>query len=124
MMSAALRQPQFVPLGELRRPIGTQVDYSALRIACGDAVGNSQCASQFEFRRQLAKTGKPVDRNEWGVTSPTINAYYYYYYNPQMNTITFPSGILQPPFFDDKMDEAANLGAIGAVIWARVDARI
>ena len=87
-------------------------DYSALRIARGDALGNSQRASQFEFRRQLAKIGKPVDRNEWGMTPPTVNAYY----NPQMNTITFPAGILQPPFFDKEMDEAVNFGAIGVVI--------
>jgi endothelin-converting enzyme/putative endopeptidase len=87
-------------------------DYSALRIVRGDALGNSQRASQFEFRRQLAKIGKPVDRNEWGMTPPTVNAYY----NPQMNTITFPAGILQPPFFDNKMDEAVNFGAIGVVI--------
>jgi putative endopeptidase len=87
-------------------------DYSAVKIARGDALGNSQRASQFEFRRQLAKIGKPVDRTEWGMTPPTVNAYY----NPQMNTVNFPAGILQPPFFDKNMDEAVNFGAIGVVI--------
>jgi endothelin-converting enzyme/putative endopeptidase len=87
-------------------------DYSAVRIARGDALGNSQRASQFEFGRQLAKIGKPVDRTEWGMTPPTVNAYY----NPQMNNINFPAGILQPPFFDKNMDDAVNYGAIGVVI--------
>jgi putative endopeptidase len=87
-------------------------DYSAMTIARGDALGNSQRASQFEFRRQLAKIGKPVDRTEWGMTPPTVNAYY----NPQMNTINFPAGILQSPFFDKNMDDAVNFGAIGVVI--------
>jgi endothelin-converting enzyme/putative endopeptidase len=87
-------------------------DYSTVKIARGDALGNSQRASRFEFHRQLAKIGKPVDRNEWGMTPPTVNAYY----NPQMNTINFPAGILQPPFFDKGMDKAVNYGAIGVVI--------
>jgi putative endopeptidase len=87
-------------------------NYSAVRIARGDALGNSQRASQFEFGRQLAKIGKPVDRTEWGMTPPTVNAYY----NPQMNNINFPAGILQPPFFDKNMDDAVNYGAIGVVI--------
>jgi endothelin-converting enzyme/putative endopeptidase len=87
-------------------------DYSAVKIARSDALGNSQRASRFEFRRQLAKIGKPVDRAEWGMTPPTVNAYY----NPQMNTINFPAGILQPPFFDKNMDDAVNYGAIGVVI--------
>jgi endothelin-converting enzyme/putative endopeptidase len=87
-------------------------DYSAVKIARGDALGNSQRASDFEFHRQLAKIGKPVDRTEWGMTPPTVNAYY----NPQMNTINFPAGILQPPFFDKNMDDAVNFGAIGVVI--------
>jgi putative endopeptidase len=87
-------------------------DYSAVNIARGDALGDSQRASQFEFRRQLAKIGKPVDHTEWGMTPPTVNAYY----DPQMNTINFPAGILQPPFFDKNMDDAVNLGAIGVAI--------
>ncbi len=87
-------------------------DYSALKIVRGDALGNSQRANAFEFHRQLNKIGKPVDRLEWGMTPPTVNAYY----DPQMNNINFPAGILQPPFFDKNIDDAVNFGAIGAVI--------
>jgi predicted metalloendopeptidase len=75
-------------------------------------LGNSYRSNVFEFNRQLDKIGKPVDRQEWGMTPPTVNAYY----NPQMNDINFPAGILQPPFFDKRLDDAINLGAIGAVI--------
>jgi endothelin-converting enzyme/putative endopeptidase len=87
-------------------------DYSALTIMPGDAMGNSLRANEFEFNRQLQKIGKPVDRLEWGMTPPTINAYY----DPQMNNINFPAGILQPPFFSKTADDAENLGAIGAII--------
>ena len=87
-------------------------DYSALKISRGEALGNSQRASQFEFRRQLAKIGKPLDRTDWGMTPPTVNAYY----SAQTNTVTFPAGILQPPFFDQKLDLAVNFGAIGMII--------
>ena len=87
-------------------------DYSTLTIVRGDALGNGLRANQFEFKRQLNKIGKPVDRSEWGMTPPTVNAYY----NPQENNINFPAGILQPPFYDPKVDDAVNFGAIGAVI--------
>ena len=87
-------------------------DYSALTIRRGDAMGNSLRANEFEYNRELQKIGKPVDRNEWGMTPPTINAYY----DPQMNNINFPAGLLQPPFFDKKADDAENLGSIGAII--------
>jgi endothelin-converting enzyme/putative endopeptidase len=87
-------------------------DYSALKIVGGDALGNSLRANEFEINRQLQKIGKPVDRLEWFMTPPTINAYY----DPQMNNINFPAGILQPPFFDKKADDAENLGSIGAII--------
>lgn len=87
-------------------------DYSSVKIVRGDALGNSERASQFEFHRQIDKIGKPVDRLEWGMTPPTVNAYY----DPQMNNINFPAGILQPPFFDKSVDDAVNFGAIGAVI--------
>ncbi len=87
-------------------------DYSAVKIARGDALGNSARASRFEFERQLAKIGKPIDPMEWFMTPPTVNAYY----DPQMNNINFPAGILQPPFYDNKMDDAVNFGGIGAVI--------
>ncbi len=87
-------------------------DYSALSITAGDFGGNVLRASQFEDRRQLAKIGKPLDRGEWGMTPPTVNAYY----NPQMNDINFPAGVLQPPLFDPKMDDAPNYGNTGATI--------
>ncbi|MGI8988377.1 MAG: M13 family metallopeptidase [Bryobacteraceae bacterium] len=87
-------------------------DYSAVKIVRGEALGNSERASAFEFHRQLAKIGQPVDRLEWGMTPPTVNAYY----DPQMNNINFPAGILQPPFYNLKADDAVNFGAIGAVI--------
>ncbi len=87
-------------------------DYSTLTIVRGDALGNSLRANQFEFKRRINKIGKPVDRSEWGMTPPTVNAYY----NPQENNINFPAGILQPPFYDPKIDAAVNFGAIGAVI--------
>ncbi|MGA2715557.1 MAG: M13 family metallopeptidase [Bryobacteraceae bacterium] len=87
-------------------------DYSALKIVRGDALGNSLRSNEFEVNRELQKIGKPVDRLEWGMTPPTVNAYY----DPQMNNINFPAGILQPPFFDKQADDAINYGAIGAVI--------
>jgi putative endopeptidase len=87
-------------------------DYSALKIVRGDALGNSLRSNEFEVNRQLQKIGKPVDRLEWGMTPPTVNAYY----DPLMNNINFPAGILQPPFFDKQADDAINYGAIGAVI--------
>jgi putative endopeptidase len=87
-------------------------DYSTLTIVRGDALGNSMRANNFEFNRQINKIGKPVDRSEWGMTPPTVNAYY----SGQMNNINFPAGILQPPFYDPKVDDAVNYGAIGAVI--------
>ena len=87
-------------------------DYSTLTVTRGDALGNAMQAAVFEERREIAKIGKPVDRGEWGMSPPTVNAYY----NPQMNDINFPAGILQPPFFDDSRDDAVNYGAVGAVI--------
>ena len=87
-------------------------DYSGVTIERSDAVGNGMRADQFEFQRQLNKIGKPVDRAEWAMTPPTVNAYY----DPLMNNINFPAGILQPPFYDNKNDDAVNFGAIGMVI--------
>lgn len=87
-------------------------DYSSVKIVRGDAVGNDERATEFEIHRQLNKIGKPVDRSEWGMTPPTVNAYY----NPLENNINFPAGILQPPFFDNHMDAAVNYGAIGSVM--------
>jgi predicted metalloendopeptidase len=87
-------------------------DYSLLRIDRGPFVLNALRAANFETNRDLRKIGKPVDRTEWGMTPPTVNAYY----NPTMNEIVFPAGILQPPFFNAKADDAVNYGGIGAVI--------
>jgi len=87
-------------------------DYSSIRIDRGDFAGNVYRAEVFEARRQLAKIGKPVDRGEWGMTPPTVNAYY----DPQMNDINFPAGVLQPPLFDPKMDDAPNYGDTGGTI--------
>ena len=88
------------------------IDYSALTIQPGDAFGNMERATEFEYRRQLAKLGRPVDRDEWFMTPMTVNAYA----NPTMNEIVFPAAILQPPFFDPNADDAINYGGIGAVI--------
>ncbi len=87
-------------------------DYSDLKIDRGPYVLNAARAATFESKRQLDKIGKPVDRAEWGMTPPTVNAYY----NPNMNEIVFPAGILQPPFFNANADDAINYGGIGAVI--------
>ncbi len=87
-------------------------DYSSVRIAPDDFAGNVGRAAIFEMHRDLAKIGKPVDRTEWGMTPPTVNAYY----NPQMNDINFPAGVLQPPLFDFKLDDAPNYGNTGATI--------
>jgi putative endopeptidase len=87
-------------------------DYSLLKIDRGPYALNVVRGDMFETDRQLKKIGKPVDRSEWGMTPPTVNAYY----NPNMNEIVFPAGILQPPFFDPKADDAVNYGGMGAVI--------
>jgi putative endopeptidase len=87
-------------------------DYGKLRIVRGDALGNSQRANTFDFRRAVDRIGKPVDRSEWGMTPPTVNAYY----NPTENNINFPAGILQPPFYYGGGDRATNFGAAGAVV--------
>ncbi len=87
-------------------------DYSKLTIARGDAIGNQFRADAFENDRELNKIGKPVDRDEWDMSPPTVNADY----DPSMNDINFPAGILQPPFYDKTQDIAVNYGHIGAVI--------
>jgi len=87
-------------------------DYSGLDVVRGDLYGNIVRAATFEAKRQLAKIGKPVDRTEWDVSPPTVDAYY----NPQMNDINFPAGVLQPPLYDPKMDDAPNYGNTGATI--------
>jgi putative endopeptidase len=87
-------------------------DYTKLEITRGDNLGNSTRTRGFEVARQLAKIGKPVDKGEWMMTPPTVNAYY----DPQMNNVNFPAGYLQPPFFSAKEDDAANYGDMGSTI--------
>ena len=87
-------------------------DYSALTVKRDDLAGNVMRSREVEYNRELNKLGKPIDRDEWGMTPQTINAYY----NPELNEIVFPAAILQPPFFDAKADDAVNYGGIGAVI--------
>jgi len=114
-MSPATRKEAVIKLHAVEDKIGYPDrwrDYSNLHIVHGDALGNIYRSSQFEAARQLAKIGKPVDREEWAMTPPTVNAYY----DPQLNTVNFPAGILQPPYFDKQMDDAVNFGEIGAII--------
>jgi putative endopeptidase len=104
-----------IKLDAIRNKIGypdVWRDYSNLSVQPGDLLGNFLRANEFESRRQIAKISKPLDRKEWGMTPPTVNAYY----SGSQNEVVFPAGILQPPFFDKKMDDDVNFGAIGAVI--------
>ena len=87
-------------------------DYSSVVIKRDDYAGNVERASAFEVHRDLAKIDRPTDRKDWGMTPPTVNAYY----RSSMNDINFPAGILQPPFYSNSMDDAANFGGIGVVI--------
>src|SRR5208337_5298503 len=87
-------------------------NYSPIEMAPRRYLENVQAAGEWRRQEQIAKLGKPVDRTEWGMTPPTVNAYY----SAQMNEIVFPAGILQPPFFDPSADDAVNYGAIGVVI--------
>ena len=114
-MTPATKKEALIKLTAIANKIGYPEkwrDYSSIKIVPDDALGNAQRASAFEFKRQLDKIGKPVDKQEWGMTPPTVNAYY----DPSMNNINFPAGILQPPFFDKNQDDAVNYGAIGVVI--------
>src|SRR5699024_5265433 len=114
-MSEETRQRALAKLELFRPKIGypdTWRDYSTLTIDRNDLVGNVRRASAFEFDRNFAKIGQPIDRNEWFMTPQTVNAYY----NPGLNEIVFPAAILQPPFFDLEADDAVNYGGIGAVI--------
>ncbi len=114
-MSPATKKEALTKLKTIEDKIGYPArwrDYSALNIVRGDAAGNALRSARFEWARQLAKIGKPVDRVEWQMTPMTVDAYY----DAQLNTINFPAGILQPPFFDKRMDDAVNYGAIGSVI--------
>lgn len=114
-MSEPTRQGAREKLAKLVTKIGYPDrwrDYSSLTIARDDLWGNVVRATEFEYQRDVAKLGKPIDRTEWFMTPQTVNAYY----NPVMNEIVFPAAILQPPFFNAKADDAVNFGAIGAVI--------
>ncbi len=114
-MTPATREKALAKLDRFTPKIGypaSWVDYSTLTADRADLVGNSRRAASFETTRELAKIGRPVDRDEWFMTPQTVNAYY----NPGMNEIVFPAAILQPPFFDPDADDAANYGGIGAVI--------
>jgi putative endopeptidase len=114
-MSPATKEQAIIKLKGIEDKIGYPShwrDYSSVKITRDDYLSNVEEASAFEFERWVHKIGKPVDRSEWTMTPPTINAYY----DPQLNTINFPAGILQPPFFDTSKDDAVNFGAIGMVI--------
>ncbi len=114
-MSDDTRKQALVKLASFNRKIGypdTWRDYSALRVEPGPYAANSLRAREFVIRRNLEKIGKPVDRGEWFMTPPTVNAYY----SPSLNEIVFPAGRLQTPFFHPSYDEAANYGGIGGTI--------
>ena len=114
-MSAPTRQQALHKLDAMTLKIGYPDkwrDYSAYHVGRVAYVENAMGGDEFEFARDLAKIGKPVDRTEWGMSPPTVNAYY----SPLHNEIVFPAGILQPPYFDAKADDAINYGAIGSVM--------
>ncbi len=114
-MDEATRKAALEKLAAFEPRIGHPVkyiDYSSMKVVKGDPLGNSLRADDFDWKLQLKRFPKPVDRTLWGMFPQTINAYY----NPLANQITFPAAILQPPFFDPNADPAANYGAIGAVI--------
>jgi putative endopeptidase len=114
-MTPKTKEAAMVKLRAIMNKVGTKdhwLDYAAVHVVRGDAYGNMSRANEFEVHRQLNKIGKPFDRSDWQMSQPTVNAYY----DPQENDINFPAGILQPPFYDNKMDDAVNFGAIGAVI--------
>ncbi len=114
-MSPVTKKRAQVKLDAVTRKIGYPDrwrDYSPVKIAGGDYFGNWYRANQFESRRDLAKIGQPVDRGEWEMTPPTVNAYY----SPNENNINFPAGILRPPFYSNEARDTVNYGAVGSVI--------
>lgn len=114
-MTAETKTRAIEKLHKITNKVGNQskwLDYAQVRVARDDAYGNAQRASTTELARQLAKIGQPVDKTEWHMSQPTVNAYY----DAGANDINFPAGILQPPFYNNAADDAVNFGAIGAVI--------
>jgi len=114
-MTPATKDQALSKLQEVANKIGYPEkwrDYSSIKVRPDDYFGNVLRAYAFELHRNFAKIGKPVDKSEWGMTPPTVNAYY----SPNMNNINFPAGILQPPFYNPKASDAVNYGGIGAVI--------
>jgi putative endopeptidase len=114
-MSAQTKTKAYAKLDSIINKIGypdSWRDYTKLEARPGPFVSNLLLANEFEIRRQLDKIGRPTDRKEWGMTPPTVNAYY----NPPTNEITFPAGIMQPPFFNPKADDAVNYGGMGGAI--------
>jgi endothelin-converting enzyme/putative endopeptidase len=114
-MTPATKQQALTKLHAFRNKIGYPDqwrDYSSVKIISTDFYGNNLRAIEFESHRQLNKVGKPVDRGEWDMTPPTVNAYF----NDQMNDINFPAGVLQPPLYDSRMDDAPNYGNTGSTI--------
>ena len=114
-MTGDTKKQARVKLDAIRNKIGypeVYRDYSSIVIKSDDLLGDVSRANTFESKRVTAKIDKPLDRKEWGMTPPTVNAYY----SSSFNEIVFPAGILQPPFFDKAMDDDVNFGAIGLVI--------
>jgi len=114
-MSAETKRQALVKLAGIRNKIGYPDkwrDYSSIKLASDDFAGNIERAGSFELHRQINKIGKPVDHGEWEISAATVDAYY----NPQMNDINFPAGVLQPPLYDPKMDDAPNYGDTGGTI--------
>ena len=114
-MSDDTKEQALDKLGKFTYKIGYPAkwrDYSSLVIEADDLFGNLKRGDLFEYNRNIAKLGQPIDREEWGMTPQTVNAYY----NPPMNEIVFPAAILQPPFFNLEAEDAVNYGAIGAAI--------
>ncbi len=114
-MTAATKKAAQEKLSKIKTKIGYTNkwrDYSGLVVKADDLVGNVMRSNDVEYHRMIGKLGKPIDREEWGMTPQTVNAYY----NPSKNEIVFPAAILQPPFFNPEADDAINYGGIGAVI--------
>ena len=115
-MSEGTKTKAYAKLDKIKKKIGYPDkfrDYSSVNISRNSFIANIMAAREFEFQRNVNRLGKPVDHSEWGMTPPTVNVAYY---NPSLNEIVFPAGILQPPFFNPAADDALNYGGIGAVI--------